>query len=287
MSVVDVNGAGLEMIERGTGHPVVLVHGSASDHRTWQAQLDGFSGEHRVIAYSRRYHRPNARIRDDADYSMLEHVDDLRELLTGLRLGPVHLVGHSYGAFVALLLAIRDPARVRTLALTEPPALTLFTSTRPRPAELLRVLLTRPRAAVAIFRFGAFGMEPATRAARRGDLEAATRVSGRAVLGRDAYDRLSEERLDQARDNTIAAEFTGSGFPPLPDADVRGVRIPTLLVGGARSPAFFARILDRLEELLPHAERVRIEGASHIVHEDQARAYNEAVLDFLGRHEPS
>jgi len=216
---------------------------------------------------------------------MTEHIDDLEALLDSLAVGPVHLVGHSYGAFVAVLLASRQPRRVRTLVLAEPPVITLFVSNKPKPSELLRLLLHRPRTAAAIVRFGSTGVGPATAAARRGDMDRAMRIFGTAVLGAEFYRRLSSSRLDQVRANSIKAEFLGSGYPPLGDEDLRRMQVPTLLVSGQRSPNLFHRLLDRLEELLPHTERVEIPGGSHIMHEDNAVAYNAAVRTFLAAHE--
>jgi len=284
MAKVDINGARLEVIDQGAGDPVVFVHGSASDYRTWQAQLDEFRSQYRAVAYSRRYHWPNDRIPDGADYSMNEHVGDLQALLRSLDGGPVHLVGHSYGAFVALLLAIREPRRVRTLVLAEPPVITLFVSNTPKPGEILRLLFSRPRAAAAILRFGSRGIGPATAAARRGDMDAAMRIFGTAVLGPGFYRGLSNARREQVEANSIEAELLGSGFAPLREDDVRRLAVPTLLVSGQHSPGLFHRLLDRLEELLPHTERVEIRGASHIMHEDNAAAYNGAVHRFLAAH---
>jgi pimeloyl-ACP methyl ester carboxylesterase len=281
----NVNGAQLEVVERGDGDPVVLVHGSASDYRTWQSQLDDLGDDYRVIAYSRRYHWPNAPIPDDADYSMREHVDDLAALLGSIDASPVHLIGHSYGAFVALLLALRAPGSVRTLVLAEPPVITLFVSNEPRAAEILRLLVTRPRSALAIMSFGATGLRPATVAARRGDMEEAMRTFGRAVLGAETYDGLSPARREQSNANAIRAEFLGSGFPSLDDDELGQMRAPTLLIGGQRSRPLFHRLLDRLEELLPRCERIEIPAASHNIHEDNAPAYTEAVRSFLSAHQ--
>lgn len=68
----------------GEGEPVVLVHGSSSDLRTWEQQLAAIGASYRTIAYSRRYARPNDDIEPDADDQMLPHVDDL---ITPLRHG--------------------------------------------------------------------------------------------------------------------------------------------------------------------------------------------------------
>lgn len=98
MASIDIKGTRLECLEDGSGDPLVLVHGSASDYRTWDCQRRAFSERFRTLAYSRRYHWPNEPICDGADYSMVEHVDDLQALLGALDAAPAHLVGHSYGA---------------------------------------------------------------------------------------------------------------------------------------------------------------------------------------------
>jgi pimeloyl-ACP methyl ester carboxylesterase len=286
MPTLDLDGRRFEYVERGSGAPVLFVHGSASDHRTWQSQLEHFGRSYRAIAYSRRYHWPNERIPEGADYAMLEHVDDLQALVRALGLEGLHLVGHSYGGFVSLLFALREPQRLRTLVLEEPPVLPLVASNPPRPAEMLRLLVTDPRLALAIVKFGARGLGPATAAARRGDMDTAMNIFGAAVLGAETFRRLSAARREQVAANAFRAEFLGSGFAPLAANDVRRIAVPTLLIAGADSPAIFPRLLDRLEALLPRAQRVTIPAASHIVHEDAPSAYDAAVGAFLAAHTP-
>lgn len=158
-------------------------------------------------------------------------------------------------------------------------------SVPPRPAELVR-LFRRPRTARAILGFGAKTALPAERAFRRGDDEAAMQRFAHGVLGEETYERLPEKRRQQARENlsTLRAQVLGGGFPPLSEDDVRGVAAPTLLMTGERSPAYPLRLTDRLAQLLPNVERVEIAGASHLMHEGNAGAVNEAILGFLARH---
>jgi len=275
----------LKVVERGSGQPVVLIHGSASDYRTWEQQIAALSADFRVVAYSRRYHWPNEKAPEDAEYSMAEQLDDLTQLLRSLDAPSVHLVGHSYGAYLALMIAIRDPAMVDALVLAEPPVIPLFTSFPPKPAEILRLLVARPGTALPIIRFAATGLGPATSAARKNDMEAAMARFGRAVLGEKTFASLSAQRLDQVRVNFSKAELLShTAMIPLDERDVANVEARTLLVTGARSPAFFHRLTDRLEELMPNTERVEIPNASHIMHEDNADAYNQAVLSFLRGH---
>ena len=284
MAKLNINGATLEVAQQGDGDTVLFVHGSNSDYRTWEAQMAEFSQHYRAVAFSRRFHWPNEKITEDADYSMLEHLDDLKALIQSLGETPVHLVGHSYGAFLCLLLAMREPQLIRSLVLGEAPVVTLFITMPPKPQQILKLLVTRPRTAVALIKFAATGLVPATKAMEQDDPEKSLRIFGPTVLGREAFNAMSPPRLAQARANNFKAEFVGSGFLPVESAAVRRVQIPALLVTSQQSQPLFHRLTDRLEALLPHTERASIPSASHIAHENNPAAYNAAVLDFLQRH---
>lgn len=272
--------------ELGHGDPVVLVHGGISDLRTWDRQLPALGEHHRTISLSRRYARPNDDIPAGADDHMGQHVEDLIAVLETTRAAPAHLVGNSWGAFICLLTAIRRPDLVRTLVLEEAPVVTLFVSTPPRPSELLRLLPTHPRAALAVMTVGVRVILPAQLAFRTGRDADAVRLFAHGVLGRRACRQLSSERIAQMWQNRAAlrAQLLGAGFPPLSDQDVRAVTAPTLLLTGQNSPRFLRPLTSALEELLPNAHQVTIPSASHLMHEDNAEFVNRIILDFLRRH---
>jgi len=279
-----VNGTTLAYCEQGEGEPVLFVHGGVSDLRIWANQLPVVGRSYRAISYSRRYSWPNEAIDPDAEDPWLQHVDDLAAFLREIGAAPAHLVGNSQGAFIGLLAAIRYPEIVRSLVLEEPPVLPLFATFPPRAGQLLRLLVTRPRTAIAILQFVLGTVGPTTRAFRRGEDEKALETFLLGVLGRQTFANLPEESLQRSRDNlgTLRASMLHDvGFPSLTDADVRGVRVPVLLVTGDRSPAVLLRLTDRLEELLPVVQRVQIPDASHIMHEENAPAVNAAIGGFL------
>jgi pimeloyl-ACP methyl ester carboxylesterase len=283
-----VNGANLAYRDAGRGEPVVLVHGTASDMRIWTDPWDGnlpdFGDRFRVIAYSRRYARPNEDIPLGVDDQMLPHVDDLIAFLKAVDAEPAHLIGHSWGGVIALIAAIRAPGSVKSLVLMEPPAMSLFVSTPPRPMELLKLLLSRPATAMAILKFGGGAVAPAIKAFRGGDEMTALEAFGRGVLGArfDSISEVTKQRLWENR-SSARAQLLGAGFPPLADNDVRAVTKPALLVIGTESPRLFQCIIERLEELLPIAERVVIADASHAMQEDQPAAWTQAMCAFLER----
>ncbi len=282
-----VNGTALAYREQGEGEPVVFVHGGLSDLRTWEQQLPAVGRSCRAITYSRRFARPNEDIDPEADDLISLGTEDLAAFLREIDAAPAHLVGNSGGALISLLVAVRHPDLVRTLVLEEPPVVSLFVkSVPPRPVDLLRLFVTRPRTAFAILKFGAT-MARVQKAFQRGEDDKAMRTFIHWALGREPYERLPEARREQMRDNVSelrALSLGGARFPPLGDDDVRGIRAPVLLVTGELSPAMAVHMTDRLEELLPIVERVEIPDASHLMHDENAAAVNEAIVGFLGRH---
>lgn len=283
MDIIDIGSAQLACVDHGQGETLVLVHGSNSDLRTWEPVRERLSEHFRVFAYSRRFHWPNHAITPGVDYDMRQHVADLGEVLEKIAASGAHLVGHSYGALLCLHLALQRPKSVRSLILAEPPAIRLFTGTPPTVPELGRLFLTRPRTALALAKFGVRGVMPATAALKRNSLDSALGHFGRAVLGDEAFAKLSTERLGQARQNLIPAELLGSGFAPIDRDALRQLAVPTLLMRGERSPALFAHLIDGLAELLAGAQCAEIAHASHLVHEDNPQAWLAAALEFLHR----
>jgi len=283
---VTVNEAELAYDERGSGDAVIFVHGGISDLRIWEKQMATFSENHRAIAYSRRYAWPNPDVPDGVDDQMWPHADDLAELIRKLDAAPAHLVGNSWGAFICLLTALRYPELVRSITVEEPPVIPLFVSNQPKPHELLKLFLTRPRTGAALMKFFGTAIGPAVKAFKKADLDGGVRVFARGVLGADVYESLPAEVKEAmlANGKALSSQLLGSGFPAFTEADVRRIKTRTLLITGKKSPALLPRLTDRLQELLPNAQRVDIADASHLMHYEQPAAVNRAVLDFIAAH---
>ncbi len=111
--------AGLHDEPSGSGPEVVLVHGALGDCRQWEPIASALAPRFRVHAVSRRHHWPGPMPTIDAPYSYEGHRDDLIAFLSTLG-QQVHLVGHSYGAGVALMAALQSPERLHSLTIIEP-----------------------------------------------------------------------------------------------------------------------------------------------------------------------
>jgi pimeloyl-ACP methyl ester carboxylesterase len=281
---IEVNGTVLTAVEKGHGEALIFVHGSASDMRTWSNQLDVFPERYRTIAYSRRYHAPNAPIPPDSSDPIQTHVDDLASLISVMGAEPAHVVGHSWGGLVSLLAAKQAPKLFRSIVLIEPPAISMHVSIPPRPAQLIGLLFSAPRLALAIVKFGASVVAPSEKAFRRGDDKRAVETFARGVLGDRYFEALSEERYAQVWENCgpDRALALYHGFPDLIGTSFSDIRVPVLLIGGGESPRLFRLLIERLEETLPDVRLRVIENGSHIVHENAPEALNAEVQEFLG-----
>ena len=278
---VSVNNYEFNYEEKGSGEKIILIHGSSSDYRTWENQINVLSKNYHVIAYSRRYHYPNKKIEAGNDYSMKEHVEDLRAFINYFGNTPVIIIGHSYGALMGIELACTNPEIIKKIILAEPPAIRLFVSNTPKPGEIISLLIKRPKTAISIIKLGATGIDPATKAAQKKDMVSAMQLTAKAILGKKFFNNLSEKRKEQALINLTAAELTGSGFLPLNPEKLKQIDLPVLLVTGEKSPKVFGNLADRLEELFINVKRVEISNASHIMHEDNFSEYNSNILMFL------
>jgi pimeloyl-ACP methyl ester carboxylesterase len=105
----------------GEGEPVVLVHGFASTKEVnwvnpaWVTTLT--RAGRRVVALDNRGHGASSKLYVPADYDSAVMADDVRALLDHLGIERADVMGYSMGARIAAYLALRHPARVRSLIL--------------------------------------------------------------------------------------------------------------------------------------------------------------------------
>ncbi len=280
LAKVRVNGVELHYVDQGSGVPVVFVHGGLEDYRSWQGQVETFSKRYRVIAYSRRYNYPNSHAAPESNYSALVDAEDLAALIKKLHLAPAHIVGVSYGAYTALLLAVRHPALVRSLVLSEPP--------------LLRWLPEMEGGKPLFTDFMNKVWDPAARGFREGDEAGVTAaVDGFGEIGYSGTDQkmtfaaLPPEARSVLLENAPewrALTMSKDAFPAVPLDAVRSMKAPTLLLSGQRTLELSKVIDPQLERLLPHGERVIIANATHEMWSEYPEKCRDAALAFLARH---
>ncbi|MGH7529064.1 MAG: alpha/beta fold hydrolase, partial [Gemmatimonadales bacterium] len=270
LRAVEVNGTTLHFRLLGdSGPPVVFIHGSLGDIGSWTAQDTAFARRYRVLVYSRRYHPPNPQVVDRQVYSPKLHAEDLAALLLRLNLSPAHIVGSSYGAYIALVMAQEHRGLVRSVVLAEPPVFPLLTGSQTGDSvrrAFYRTTLDPARAA-----FAAGDSVGALRLVVEGfdDLPPAARARFLAHAFELRLELLAERQLY---------------FPDISCAELRRLTVPVLLLRGQRSPPMFQLISNELARCLRTETHVTIPGAGHVMHAANPMYYNQVVLRFLASH---
>ena len=284
LKTAELAGAECAYLERGSGQPVVFVHGSISDLTIWGPQLGPVGESYRAIAYSRRYAWPNEDLPSGEKDMMQPHVDDLLAFLRAVDAYPAHLVGNSWGAFICLRASMQEPAAVRSLVLEEPPLVPLITSAPPSPPQIVKSLLRHPMVTVAALRFAAGTVAPVTKLIKAGEVEPSITRFGRGVLGKQAFDALPQELRAHMRANAsthVGQALADGGFEPITEPEIASVTAPALVITGANSPAIFRRLAELLASLLPNSRTLDVPAASHVMHVENPTAVNDALLRFL------
>jgi pimeloyl-ACP methyl ester carboxylesterase len=264
-------------LEKGKGEPLLFLHGSLGTILDFMPAVRHFARSHRAMTYSRRFHPPNAHDHADPEYTVARHAEDAAALLGELHIESAHMVGSSWGAYVALYLAVQQPSFVRTLVLGEPPVLSLL-----QHSPVGRGLLEE---------FHGKTIQPSLAELRRGNAENGIRlfvdgVSGKTGNFDDLPARARQILLLSAEELRREFETPPAAYmPDLAAESLNGVKCPVLLLEGERSPKIFRLITDELELALPDTERVIITRAGHSMHTGNPGTYFSTVARFLRRHE--
>ena len=256
---IEVTGARLRCRDEGAGPALVFVHGWTLDLDVWEPQAP-LAAEMRVVRYDRRGFGLSG-----GEPSLARDVADLGELLATLGIARPLLVGMSQGARVVLEFAARHPHLVHGLVLDGPPPLVAGDADDDSPLEPLWQIAARD------------GLEAFRRAWRSHPLMQ--------LASSDARMHALLER--------IVARYPGRDLlqpPPRDTLDeplLAGIRIPTLIINGARDTASRRRAGAALQATLAHAERVLIQDAAHLPNLEAPREYNRLMSGFAHRHLPA
>ena len=242
----------LRWTERGEGERVLLVHSSGMSSRQWRRIAEALEPRFRVVlpdllGYGESSPWPrDERFHFTLDLLAIEALLD-RLVENGER---VHLAGHSYGGFLALLAALHRPRAVRSIAVYEPVSFGVLRSQNER-AALARLLP---------------GDEHAPFPESDDALEAWLEGFIDYWNGKGGWRALAEPMREQFRKTgrKVVGEVRSLGIDQTPHQAYAFLDAPLLLLGSEKSTLAADRVLAILEESAPHARRVSIAGAGHM-----------------------
>lgn len=284
-----------QKIETSPENPqLILVHGHISDLRTWSAVISLLSKHFTIYNYSRRFAWPNVPIADQQNQSWEQDGQDLIDIIQALDIAPCHALGNSSGAY-SILLATRTHAHLfKTIMLEEPPVIPLFYPTLPPgPLAMVKFLVTHPISFWPVTYYGATTIGPAIACAQANldSPEKTLNIFGPGVLGSKFWQRANADpaRKQQLMDNAKwLHNFCAYGaLPQYTAEDAARVSVPSLVLTGTEGP-WVARCIDaelvrlmRKEGTNKRVERAWVQGAGHLMHEDEPQEVARLVRRFV------
>ncbi len=239
----------MQVIQKGKGPALLMIHGSAADHTTWTVQLAGLQDRFCMLVYERNL---------GPTHSIEQHADDAAEILRSEVAGPCAVVGSSFGAIVALDLARRYPELVSQLFLCEPP---LASSDYLAPVPV------------------GFACRFDSIAELDGG-PAASEFFLRAVLGDAAFERMPKvyRKRSMAAHRQIRADMRALARYQVRYEDLPSeIAARVVLLAGERSAGFYRATLEALHTAIPDSELCTLRGAGHMMQVDAHRQFAQAL----------
>lgn len=261
---------GLSCHQAGAGPRVVCLHSSTGSQAQWRALSDRLAGRAQVITPDLYGHGRSPAWPDGAPNSLDV---DARAVLALLHAEPLvdgddegaasldgdgeglHLVGHSYGAAVAVRIALRRPRLVRSLTLYEPVLFGLLgaPSAHAVPAEpALEEIRDIARSVASLV--------------RAGELAAAAQVFVGYWAGPGAWRAMTEAQQASVvhRIPTVPRHFDALFAAAWGPRQLQRLTMPVWLMHGGTTRASARGVADRLQSMLPQLQRTELPGAGHL-----------------------
>ena len=253
--------------EAGSGVGVVCLHASGSSSAQWRPLMDRLADRFHVLAVDLCGYGKSSPWSGEGNLSLADEVAELEPVLlaAGERF---HLIGHSFGGAVALMAALANPRRFRSLILFEPMLLALLMQEDPQQPAAREISAVRDETITAV---------------NDGDLAASAERLVDYWTGRGTWARMPAARrlgIAATMPKSIA-EWPAAFDQGTPLSAFASLNVPTLLMVGSESPASSRGVARLLAKTLPQVTTLEIAGVGHmgpVTHPDKIDAQIESYL---------
>ncbi len=237
------------------GPPLVLLHGAGLSSTAWYANIPGLSADHRVYAVD---------VIGDAGKSVadrlmerpIDYAEWLSEVFDGLRIEKGHLLGHSYGGWLTLNMALVYPERLKSIVLLAPAA-SIYPMT----------FLTKLGLHLMAFKF----LRPSARSMFK-------MIASKGVVFEATFMNLME----------MVTKYCVSAimFPTVyADEALRQIELPALLLIGEQEKIYHPeKAIGRAKRLMPGLSAEIIPNMGHAMIMEQPEEINSRILAFLSEN---
>lgn len=257
-----INSSPMPCLQAGSGEPLLLIHGALANHTLWLEHIEQLSQHYTVYAPT-LHHFGEAGT--EGPFGLETHAGDLLALLA---CGPIHLVGWSYGADVALTVALQAPERVRSLYLVEP--------------GCPGVLDEQGLAAFMTDAGTMFG--PVFGQVEAGQLQEAVATLIDSSGDRPGYfaaQPLKWQQAQQAEAVSLPKQLSQSERPDWSPSRLAVLSVPTCIVQGAQTRALFAQVCEALGNAIPACQRLQVADVGHLYPIEQPALFVQQLQYWL------
>ncbi len=253
-----VHGAKIAYVDEGKGVPLLFVHGFPLHRGTWQKQIDALRSSYRIIA-------PDLRGLGESEAgsgttTMAQFAQDIHGLLEQVNLGPVILIGHSMGGYVALAFAGQFPHMLRGLVLVG----TKAGNDTPEAAAGRRATAEKVRAEGS---------------------KVVVEAMAPKMLAPNNHDRTMSEQVRRfmapSKPEGVIGALLGMAERPDSTAMLAGIAAPTLVITGADDAIIPPTESEKLATAIRGAQLKIIPHAGHLVAYEQAEEFNRILREWL------
>jgi pimeloyl-ACP methyl ester carboxylesterase len=256
-----VFGYKLHYLEAGSGSPIILLHGSGGEGARWMPTIQGLAANFRVIAIDQigfgQSDKPLT------IYHSGVFAGFLAQFMKTIGVPKAVIMGQSMGAGVALYLAVHHPEMVERLVLVD--------------GGGYRSPADAPSAAPNWH---------SRQIANAGTLEESREYMEKLYYDHSfVTDQLVEHNLMLRLRSAYTAESMQTaaerGLGGVTEAEVRAIKVPTLLVWGMNDPLSAVANADKLNAAIKNSRKVLFDKAGHYPFLEHADKFNQVVLEFL------
>lgn len=263
---IDLGGHRTHYVVRGSGDPVVLIHGFNLDLHTWMRNLDSLAARFTVYAPDLWGQGYSTRAPLDYGFDLFER--QVRLFMDAVGLEQASLVGHSMGGGTAAHFALRNRDRVQKLVLLDSVGI---------PAPLpLRAKFFRLRGVAELL------MSLPTDRVRLMNLKDIW-IHNHDALTEPVFKQLTNYQKVAGTTEALLTMLRRDFFHTLEDEyrQLGQLQIPTLIIWGRGDPSVPVSSGETIQRLMPGSWLEILEDAGHLANFDQAESFNRLVIDFL------
>ena len=265
MKTAKISTGEIAYIDRGSGQPILLVHGFPLEHTMWNAQIEALSERARVVAPDLRGFgtSPPGNADPKLGITMERYADDLAELLNVLAISePVVYIGLSMGGYIAWQFVRKYQERLRGLVLCD----------------------TRAAADTDEARAGRLKM--AEKVAEWGSKRVAEMIGPKLFApGKFESNLAIVAEIRRVVENTLPAGIAAAqrGMAARPDMTslLPQIKVPTLVLVGADDAISPPAEMQKIAEAIPGSQYVVIPNSGHMTTMENPAAVNTACLQYL------